>query len=224
MIFMLTVNKEMIVEIIANGILDLVMKKKSRSGILLLGKIYQFRDSAFQGYKLGATQWAFQSLNENPNDIDLISASLIVIAQSLVHCDETDLNKDEKIILSDISKQTFGVIFPLALKYTKVPEIASNSFASLTYAAMIHPEIAIEKKCLSAASSLLAMYIEVEVFAQNYIGFFYACGVNGYIKEIKNVKGAIPTIMKAYNLHPENERIVSLSAAIFYICDHSDKF
>jgi hypothetical protein len=79
-------------------------------------------------------------MNENPNDIDLTSASLTVIAQSLVHCEETDLDKGEKILLLTFQNKHLELI-SLALKDINVSEIASNSFSSLTYAAMIHLEI-----------------------------------------------------------------------------------
>ncbi|KAH0790360.1 tetratricopeptide repeat protein [Histomonas meleagridis] len=219
LLFQIASSPSLLVELINQEIIEIILEKKTMGALLLLSKLSLVPELLKQAETLGAIDWIFEMLKkENINEAEIIAASLIFSRILLRKISNEE--KENRILKAN---KIFDALAPLLMKNTKNEEVVATTFAAFSIAVNYAPEKAKEFKLIRLASVLLAMHMKMEDVAQNLVAFLYEAANSGLLDDVKEVKPALPTVLKALSQYPSNEAIVERSVALAYLLDHPNK-
>ncbi|KAK8894808.1 hypothetical protein M9Y10_023246 [Tritrichomonas musculus] len=145
----------------------------------------------------------------------LVTAALLTIANMLSYSDS--LADDE------MYQKMFPIIWKAIMANTKDKAIVSNGYATLALSAAHATKQVTELKAIRASSAILAIHTNEIIVAQNIVTFIFNCADNGLLKEVLEVKAALPTVMKVLTTFPHSQSIVERAVGLAVLCDHPNK-
>ena len=218
-IFRVASHPSLLVQAAAEGVIDVILEKKTVSALMLLSKICMIPDIMQRIEEDGGIDWAISMMKENPDKGDIGHATIVILARSLLN--PADPNNKEK--LQERGRIVFDVVTPFLLKKNKDPAVVADAFSAIALATEHAPEKVKELKLATAASAMLAIHMREAKVVQNIIAFFYECTQAGLVDYLKEMKQVLPTAMKALQAYADNEIIVERAVTVAVILDHPNK-
>jgi len=223
----LSMNRDLMVQIGSEGILDHILERKTKGGLILLSLLSQIPDFGRAAERDGSIKWCFDAIKANPQDIQIISSGAIIIAQTnLILADPEDKieNMVPKNKLIDYAEDTFKLLTPLLMQNSKDPDVVANIFAAFATCIDYVPDLVREQRIIQAASAMLSMHISNPGVAANIVSLFFACAVHPDLNEdVKATRSALPTAITALKEHPSVQQIVERVVALACIYEHPKK-
>ena len=229
LLYRLATKKEQLVQIGTSNVIEIINKTKTVGGLVLLSKLSQVPELARAATEEGAIDWVITKLEQNKENVQVVSAASILISQSFLHGEETDGKVSEVLSEEDQKKKDdkltkyaikiIDILFPLVKKNSKDVTLASNVYAAFAALVPYGNEAIVKHHVIQAASATLHLHIENESVVMNIVSFFFACTQNGLKKEIKDVSAVLPTTMSALQKHPSMQLLAERAVAIAVECD-----
>ena len=212
-------HPSLLVQAAAEGVIDIILEKKTVGALMLLSKICMIPDIMKRIEEDGGIDWAVSMLKENPTKLEVGHATTIILARSLLN--PADPENKEK--LKERGRVVFDIVTPFLLKNNKDDAVVADAFSAIALSTEHAPEKVKELKIVTAASAMLAIHMKNQSVAQNIIAFFYECTQAGLVDHLKEMRQVLPTAMKALQMYPQNEVLVERSVTIACILDHPNK-
>jgi tetratricopeptide (TPR) repeat protein len=218
LLFNLIETKHQLVQLGAEGAIEKAVNMKTRNALIFLSKACQLNENIHILERENGMDWVLDILEKQIEDKVIVGASTVIITQSFMTAAEDKETQyaspvpEEK--LAERAKKVYQLLFPLATKFSKEPEMESNIFAALASCLEYAVDFARENRIIQAASIILTMNISDEGCALNIISLFYACTLYGMTEDLKNTKSAIPALLNALKEHPENTLLVERAVAV----------
>ena len=229
MLFRLATKKEQFIEIGQSNVIEVINKSKTLGGLILLSKLVQVPELARVAKEEGALDWVLQRLDENKENLSVVSAASIFIAQAFLHGDENnskvqEVPSDEEIQKMEKKKKeqaskAVDILYPVAKNNSKDPVVVSNCFAGIAACVEFATDRIKHHRTIQAASAMLKLHIENESVVMNIVSFFFACTQHGLKQDIKDISAVLPTTMTALQKHPTSQLLAERAVAIAVECE-----
>ncbi|KAH0785869.1 hypothetical protein GPJ56_010269 [Histomonas meleagridis] len=223
LIFQIANNEELLVKANEKGIVEICMQKKTSGAMMLLSKICIIKDALKKAINGGALDWSFELLETKDLEIQLYRASMIVITRYFLTIPLPEEGKEVEKRVKELSERVFDDINPIILSSTKVPELVSCAFGTISLCVPYAPSKVEQYKLIRLASVLLSIYLKEPQIASNIVSFIFECSNYGYLNAIKNDRAVMPTVMKALSVNPKEEMLVERAVILANLCDHQNK-
>lgn len=217
-LYHMTITPPLLAQVVAEGMLDVIIEKKTIGALMVLGKISLMKDVVMRAEEEGVIEWVFEMISKHQDNPEIIASCSIYISRVILYQKQPDEVKDKERAV-----RICDLLVPPLMKHTKNIDVVSSVFAALALSASYVPEKITELRIIRAASAILSLHLSNQAICKNIVSFLFTCASIGLVNEINDTRAALPTAMKALSTFAEDQTIVERGVALAFLCNHSKK-
>jgi hypothetical protein len=203
--------------LVDHDIVELCMDLRTAPSFMLLSRLCNSLEGSRRIDTLGGLPWVLGVLGAADSPLPMVNAAMVIAGRLLVlSCAE---NRPD---LAERSEVIVDLLMPIVLAHSKTAEVVGLAYGVLAVAVeFVAPRI-IEKRAVQAASVMLSIHSKDLAAAINLVTFIFACVEAGLAEHVKQVRAAVPTIVKSIQDHPDCDVLVERAVGVAILCGHPD--